>query len=1018
MYDFSKKYNRKNFLDFLKNLLPDDLILKEKEYKDETKKDLIKKIYKLGEVKSLDQISILEVEHSSINDPRISLTKKVFSVFNKLSINKALVIFFCSNSDNYRFSLIESSFEWKNDTDISKEFSTPKRLSFFLGKEARLHTAHNQFKTKVKDYKDLKNRFNIEIVNDEFFNQYKNLYLSLHNNLKKDKKFISFINEKKIKTFIFAKKLLGQIVFCYFLQKKGCLGAEKNQTLGAGNKNFLRDQFSKCEKQKKNFYNDFLEYFFYDGLNSENVNNYVESIKCKTPYLNGGLFEEISGYDWKKESLKLSNDLFSNKSEEGILDIFDLYNFTVDENDGFDIEIGIDPEMLGKVFENLLPENFRKGKGSFYTPRKIVKFMCLDAIRNYLISKTELNKEKDLIEKLIELNSLPLENKSSEYNLNFDKTLLNTVDQYLKNIKICDPAIGSGAFPVQLMNEIVGIRGNILGILNKEFSNYSLKRDFIENSIYGVDIDKGAVEISKLRLWLSLIVDEKNINNINPLPNLSYKILQGNSLIQKYKNYDFDNEYEKTELFPDEETINIKKELIEIQKKYFNLTSRKRKKETRELLDKKIESLISKENKHNFLMDEERNFFLWKIFFLDVFQNGGFDLIIGNPPYVFARSSKEKGITEEDKKYFYKNYSLIDYKINYYILFIEIATKILKKSGYISFIIPNNWMTISTNESMRKFILDKKNITIINCIKKVFISASVDASIVAFENSNSTESELLLMEYDDNFKKIAKTKTSFFKNGAYIINFELVKNKEIAKLFWEIEKKSIKISQISKVRQGLIAYGVGGGIPKQNKKMKDDKIYHSEKKLDDSYYKYLESNDIHRYKFNWSGQFLKYGDNLFRKREFNIYQGERLLIKQIPSDPPYCISATYTNETILNDVNSIIIHDIRIINPKSLVAILNSKLISFWFILKFGKMQRSIFPQFKINELAQFPIPKNISDNRMLKKLANLANEKMGVKNSDKVDKEIDTLVYELFKLDKKDILTVENYLNNFGKKN
>ena len=1018
MYDFSKKYNREEFLTFLNTFLPNDLVLKEEFYKNQKEINLIKNICRLGKVKSLKELSILEIEHSSENDPRITLTKEVFKILKNLSINNALVIFFSPESIKYRFSFIESFLEWETDTRVSKKFSKPKRFSFLLGQDEKLHTPYNQLKEKVVDYKDLKNRFNVEIVNEEFFNQYKDLYINLHESLKKDKNFINFINQKKIKPYIFAKTLLGQIVFCYFLQKKGCLGAEKNQTLGMGNKNFLRDQFSKYKSEKKNFYNDFLEYFFYDGLNSENINNYVESIKCKTPYLNGGLFEEIGGYDWKKESLKLSNDLFSNESGKGILDVFDLYNFTVDENDRFEVEIGIDPEMLGKVFENLLPENFRKGKGSFYTPRKIVKFMCADAIKNYLLSKPELNKKKDSIIKLIEHNPFFVEKYLLESQLNIDKKLLNTIDLYLQNIKICDPAIGSGAFPVQLMNEIVDIRKNILEILNKEHSNYSLKRDFIENSIYGVDIDKGAVEISKLRLWLSLIVDEKNINNIHPLPNLSYKILQGNSLIQKYKNYDFDKKDEKQELFPDEETNNIKAELIEIQKKYFNLTSRKKKKETRELLNKKIESLITKESKNNqFLMDEERNFFLWEIFFLDVFENGGFDIIIGNPPYVFARSSEEKGMTPEDKKYFYKNYSLIDYKINYYILFIEIASRILKKSGYLSFIIPNNWMTISTNESLRKFILDKENVTIINCKKKVFVSASVDASIVAYKNSDTTESDLLLMEYNEEFKNIAKTKTSFFKNGSYIINFELVKNMETAVLFKQIENNSMKISQIAKVRQGLIAYGVGGGIPIQTKKMKDDKIYHSKKKENDNYYKYLQSNDIHRYKFNWSGQFLKYGDNLFRKREFKIYQGDRLLVKQIPSSPPYCISATYTNKTILNDVNSIIIHDIRLIDSKSLLSIINSKLTSFWFILKFGKMQRSIFPQFKINELSQFPIPKNnLDNNKLLKKLSQLASKKIDGNNSNGIDEEIDFLTYELFKLNKKDILIIENFLKNFDK--
>ena len=182
MYDLSKKYNREEFLEFLKLFLQNDLFLKEEEYNDESKVDLFRKIYKLGEVKSLENLAILEVEHTSINDPRITLAKKTFSLFNKLSINKGLVIFYCTDSENYRISLVESSYKWKSDKVVSREFSQPRRLSFLLGPKAKIHTPTKQFVKlgKIKYFADLKERFNIEIVNKEFFNNYKNLYLYLN----------------------------------------------------------------------------------------------------------------------------------------------------------------------------------------------------------------------------------------------------------------------------------------------------------------------------------------------------------------------------------------------------------------------------------------------------------------------------------------------------------------------------------------------------------------------------------------------------------------------------------------------------------------------------------------------------------------------------------------------------------------------------------------------------------------------------------------------------------------------
>ena len=225
MHDFSKKYNREDFLEFLKDFLPNDLLLKEEEYKDESKVDLFGKIYKLGEVESLEKISILEIEHNFIYDPRIALTKKVYSLFNKLSINKALVIFYCLNSQNYRFSLVESSYIWKSDIAATKEFSLPKRLSFFLGPKAKLHTPHNQLKNKVKNYKDLKNRFNIEIVNEEFFVQYRKLYFNLMENLNADKKFTDFVTKKKNKNRCFFKKIAWSNSVLLFSSKKRLFGS-------------------------------------------------------------------------------------------------------------------------------------------------------------------------------------------------------------------------------------------------------------------------------------------------------------------------------------------------------------------------------------------------------------------------------------------------------------------------------------------------------------------------------------------------------------------------------------------------------------------------------------------------------------------------------------------------------------------------------------------------------------------------------------------------------------------------
>ena len=1024
MYDFSLPYNRKNFLSFLKDIFPDDLVNEEIEYKDETSEDLTKKIFKIGELKSFNDLQIFEIEHLSINDPRVTLTKKVFSLFKKLSISKAIVLFYCQNSNNYRFSLIESSYKWLSDKVVTREFSMPKRFSFFLGPGAKIHTPSNQFKKQIKSYEDLKSRFNIEVVSDEFFENYKSLYLKIVQFLEKDKKFIEFLNKREIKSDLFSKKLLGQIVFCYFLQKKNCLGAKKNQHLSNGDQFFLRNKFEECKKNNLNFYNDFLEHLFYNGLNNENKNNFVESLGCKIPYLNGGLFEEIDGYDWNKEFLDIPNSIFSNNSNNGILDIFDLYNFTVDEHDELDIEIGIDPEMLGKVFEKLLPENFKKGKGSFYTPRFVVSFMSKQIIKNFLISKQDLKDCENFIYELVNFDFLDEESLFEKIK-NFDnEKLLHAIDSYLNNIKICDPAIGSGAFPVLIMNEVTKIRSRILNFLKKDYDIYSLKRDFIENSIYGVDIDKGAVEISKLRLWLSLIVEEKNINNIHPLPNLSYKILQGNSLIQKFKNYDFDDQKSTNDgLFEDHETDQIKQELIKIQKKYFNLSSRKKKKELRILLDRAIETLIFKKinnlkDKNIFSNKVERNFFLWKIFFLDVFENGGFDIVIGNPPYVFARSSKLKNFKENDKEYFVKKYALAQYQLNTYSLFVELGANLLKDNGFLSYIIPHNWMTINTNEEFRKLVLSNSRIEIINFSKKVFKNAEVDACVLNFcNNKKDVDSKITIYQEENeiiNKQYSNKTKILNDENYNYIINFDIVGDPKLKEITNKIITNSKTLYPYFAVaKTGIVAYEKGKGEPKQSQKMIDDRVYHSDKRENENFSKYLEGEDVNRYYIDWSKTYVQYGKNLAAPRSSNLFNGSRILVRQIPSKPPYCISASFVNSKYINDRNSMNLIDLKI-DHRIILGIINSKLISFWFIVRFAKLQRDLFPQFKLNELEKFPII-NVNNKKIEKDLISLVDQVINKPEDYKLNDKIDNLIYDIFSISKDEKNYIESYLNKFN---
>src|SRR5690606_1784636 len=509
---------------------------------------------------------------------------------SKFEKDYALVAFY-SKEDNgidWRFSFIkveQTSFmdEEKGKVKTKKEFTPAKRYSFLVGKYEKAHTAKNQLLPLLQNIsnnptiEELEAAFSIEKVTDEFFNQYKDLYIKLYEHFENDERLISELNKSGIDNNRFTKKLLGQIVFLYFLQKKGWLGVAKNERWRTGKKRFLQELNEHAQTEEVNFFKDKPQYLFYEALAKErdNVNSYYERFKCRIPFLNGGLFE--ADYDWENANINIPDNLFRNEENNksgdigtGVLDVFDRYNFTIKEDEPLDKEVAVDPEMLGKVFENMLDITERKSKGAFYTPREIVHYMCQESLIHYLDNALEGKVKKEVIEEFIRKGHSYLENdinalvklkkikageqKTTDAELKLPESIrknADLIDQKLSSIKICDPAIGSGAFPVGLLHELVSamlvlkphlsydyltekLKG--FGFTHRESISdsryiYRLKRHIIQESIYGVDIDNSAIDIARLRLWLSLVVDEDDLDPIETLPNLDYNIVACNSLI-------------------------------------------------------------------------------------------------------------------------------------------------------------------------------------------------------------------------------------------------------------------------------------------------------------------------------------------------------------------------------------------------------------------------------------------------------------------------------------------------------
>ncbi len=659
--------------------------------------------------------------------------------------HNALVAFYNESVSDWRFSFVKLDVALKQDDNgkvkIINEFTPAKRYSFLVGELEPNHTAQSRLVNYlVKDYplvEEIEEAFNVEKVSKEFFANYKELFLQLVDNLKEIRKHDERINYeftlKSIKESDFCKKLLGQLVFLYFIQKKGWLGVPVGANWGHGDKQFLRHTFERAENEGKNFFNDYLEPLFYNALANGERDGYIFNLlNCKIPFLNGGLFETIGGYDWVETDIVFENEIFSNSVKTkngdigtGILDVFDRYNFTVKEDEPLEKEVAVDPEMLGKVFEELLEVQDRKSKGAFYTPREIVHYMCQESLINYLV--TELNASEDTdsnyltkqdlsdfihhSDKISQLENIATEkeNQNSKY-----KHILSTsikenaesIDNALANIKICDPAIGSGAFPVGMLNEIVRARIALVdsGYLpqTKKRSVYEYKRQAIQNSIYGVDIESGAVEIAKLRLWLSLVVDEENIENIKALPNLDYKIVCGNSLLSVERN-----------LFND----TLFRQLEELKPQFFNETRKSEKKR----LKKEIDAIIKELTKDGT--------FDFEIYFSEVFhEKGGFDIVIGNPPYV-----SNKGTTDDAKKAYIKEYGMSDDLYNYF--FIK-SIKSLKEHGTLAFITSDTYLTINSKINLRHLFQANKILELIKT-DNVFENAMVSPAILIIEKNNT-----------------------------------------------------------------------------------------------------------------------------------------------------------------------------------------------------------------------------------------------------------------------------------------
>jgi TaqI-like C-terminal specificity domain/Eco57I restriction-modification methylase len=885
---------------------------------------------------------------------------------------------------------------------------------------------------------DFERAFNVEVVTREFFEKYKQLYISVKESLDT----LAADNESVNKEFIdrqldsvnFAKKLLGQIVFLYFLQKKGWFGVGREQEWGKGPKDFLRRLFEKKTVPYQNFFNDILEPLFYEALAKDrrDSDNYYRLFNSKIPFLNGGLFDPINDYNWVHVDILLPNELFSNteKTKEGdtgtgILDVFDRYNFTVKEDEPLDKEVAVDPEMLGKVFENLLEVKDRKSKGTYYTPREIVHYMCQESLINYLDTavnsgEVDLVKEKPVnlklfgaptvqqqalkteghtnrvsredIGALVHRGDLAIEHdahvesqgkETRDYSyklppsIRFNATL---IDDALAKIRVCDPAIGSGAFPVGMMTEVVRARNTLTTYLPTDLArtNYNFKRHAIQSCLYGVDIDPGAVEIAKLRLWLSLVVDEDDIKQIQPLPNLDYKIVCGNSLMG------VERRLENWPLFA---------ELEKLKPLYFEETNANKKREYKKQIDQLIMQLT--DNKKTFDFD---------IYFSEIFhEKGGFDIVIANPPYGVKFS-------EQEKKLFLRTYFHQDYQLDSYLLFLEKAWLFLCKDGVLTFIIPNPWLTNLKTKKIRRYIFGNYSIQEINHYSRKVFDATVDTEVVVILK-RPPESNSILIRITDSLLKstsnIIPQNRWIFMNGEPV-NIFLDNKQEL--LSQKIRGSYGSLGKVCKIAAGVEPYEQGRGSPPQTQEMINKRVYDATFQIDKTYRPVLRGRDIEKYLIKWDGKrWIKYGENLAAPRKLDNYMAKKKIVIRQTGDS--LVAALDTSQFIcLKNMHTINTNDSKY-DLLFLLGLINSTLMNYYFQC-LNPEKGEALAEVKKENVEKLPVVPASPEQQapiiqLVEKLITVRKQDPE-SNSTVLERQLDQLVYELYNLTPDEIKIIE----------
>ncbi|MBU4338993.1 Eco57I restriction-modification methylase domain-containing protein [Patescibacteria group bacterium] len=1168
---------------------------------------------KLGEL-ALDDGALLvcafkakqELSERSGKKAQYELGKKIL----KETQSDAGIFIYYNQAGNFRFSLIYANYLGKK-----RDWSAFRRFTYFVSPDLTNKTFLRQIGDgDFSSLEKVKEAFSVEKVTKEFYEDIANWYFWAVQSVK-----FPNDNEEENSKNISVIRLITRLIFIWFMRERGLVPkdlfdskktVERLKDLSSNESTYykaiLQNLFFATLSTKKEEREFRSEVRGHKGINPDRGNDSVfryrkyfkdaeklQEYFGNIPFLNGGLFECLddrkNGYyaDGFTESKKdnqptVPNFLFFSSEQKadlnaaygtknkkykvrGLLDILSSFNFTIDENSPDDADVALDPELLGRVFENLLasfnPETSttaRKATGSYYTPREIVNYMVIESLKAYF--KTHLEKIENIDEKLKNLFA-----SGSDENP-FDETQSKKIVELIESVKIVDPAVGSGAFPMGALNKLVFILGkidkgnefwkqaqlkaadtipdhNLKAKTKKEIEKYfqTKKPDYwrklylIQKCIYGVDIQQIAVEIAKLRFFISLLVDEDK-DDIQPLPNLDFKIMQGNSLLEEYEGVKlFDEKLIAGSDFDKKKLIeSIKQKQLDLQKEYLDLHARNKLSKIKQTeldeelkkLDKQLKSFSKQDNKteavaslfdaqneakqkretlkrlhkeffetnekrekerikkqiekmewdlieatlkeqgkiselkklEQFKKSKTKPFFLWKLNFADVFEDGGFDIVIANPPYLKERDNKNV-FERINHSTFGEKYH--QGKMDFWYYFLHKAIDIVKSDGVISYITSRYWL----NSSGAKKLIQRVNtelsfVNLVDIGKLKIFNAVAGQHMVAIYRKAKINDLFVYKKLENDISDINENKNTdnltikqlsnehvFTKSNEIIFDSShqdldcVIPLGKIIDVSQGVVEATDKISnkQIKKTKNIPNIYAGDGVFVINKSELEKIKLNTNEKLV---IKRYLDPNDVFKYRLDWKDKYLIYSDSLIknkiqsdnsfsnlknhldkykkfitssnkpyglhRPRDIRYFTNPKIIFKGMFTDNQF----TYDDEDYFVGFSfSLLIQRDINYNLKYILAVLNSKFALDWFY-KNGK-KRGVGVDIGVEKLRTFPI--KIASESVQKPFINLVDQILKKKkdnpeaDTSDLEKEIDRMVYELYNLMEGEIKIVED---------